>query len=61
MRISAISTSDSEVKATTIPGKASTSRSEATLGRVIISEVMSSVKQEPRLWCDFHLIIPPRM
>ena len=39
MRISAISTSDSEVKATTIPGKASTRRSEATLGRVIISEV----------------------
>ena len=32
-------TSDSDVKATTIPGKASTRRSEATLGRVIISEV----------------------
>ena len=33
------SASDSEVKAATIPGKASTRRSEATLGRVIISEV----------------------
>ena len=39
MRIPAKSASDSEVKAATIPGKASTRRSEATLGRVIISEV----------------------
>ena len=39
VRIPAKSASDSEVKAATIPGKASTRRSEATLGRVIISEV----------------------
>ena len=39
LRIPAKSASDSEVKAATIPGKASTRRSEATLGRVIISEV----------------------
>ena len=39
MRIPAKATSDSDVKAATIPGKTSTRRSEATLGRVIISEV----------------------
>ena len=39
VRIPAKATIDSDVKAAAIPGNASTRRSEATLGRVIISEV----------------------